>query len=186
MRTPAWRTRDEQHRAAAQQLIGPLCLRAWGLHVRVCVCVCVCVRSLRPSLPSSLGTTRATPALAAPRRAPAPSRACSAAHRPPPPRSTARYTPERPCVLKDVPAYRRRRITFMALQIRVLRPEEDGSPRAARAATVTGSGRVMGSTTEENGPGERFALCKLLAGVRGRSPVHLTDQCVGKRVRVGA
>jgi hypothetical protein len=29
--------RDGQHGAAAQQLIGPLCLRAWGLHVSVCV-----------------------------------------------------------------------------------------------------------------------------------------------------
>jgi hypothetical protein len=34
--TPEWRARDGQHRALEQQLIGQLCLRAWGLHVRVC------------------------------------------------------------------------------------------------------------------------------------------------------
>lgn len=53
---------------------------------------------------------------------------------------------------------RRGRAVAVALRNRVLRPGEDGAPRAARAATVTGSRRVLGSKTEGNG--RRFAFVR--------------------------
>jgi len=200
--------RDGQHGAAAQQLIWPLCLRAWGLHVRVCVfvrsqleTVAAFLAGHHPGDTGPGGSSKGPCAIAgmfgcapaaaseeygsvraqAPLRAPGCLCSSQAPHGAPvlrvwrPFLTAAALRAPPPCPSAAAVT------VAVALRNRVLRPEEDGAPRAARAASVTASRRVLWSTRKrerESG----LLLCEPLAGVRGRSPMHLTDQCAVKRV----
>jgi hypothetical protein len=165
--------RDGQHGAAAQQLIWPLCLRAWGLHVRVCVfvrsqleTVAAFLAGHHPGDTGPGGSSKGPCAIAgmfgcapaaaseeygsvraqAPLRAPGCLCSSQAPHGAPvlrvwrPFLTAAALRAPPPCPSAAAVT------VAVALRNRVLRPEEDGAPRAARAATVTASRRVLWST----------------------------------------